>query len=533
MINTILIVLVAVVVLIVVIAVLALHFLRADDSDTFDEIPHEPRRSRRTPADPPPVPRELAPAAAQRGRPRRSEAARQSWAAERPVRASDDRPSSYRERDTGPRPAVPDRRDTQPGKKRPAAAAASARSAKPAKPPRPADQDPKSSSWDSLSDVDYWAELAVDKPKITPAAAANGAAVPAGAGQLPRRQRAQSARGAAPTPPGRPVEAGQTGPLDVRAARAAGSYGNEPATQSLAALARLGGQPPASSPRPAAAQRPGTGQRPAAGPRPAAAPRPAGSQRPATGPRPAQPALPGAPAAHVPHSNGRARPPVPLDDDPLTSPSFPAVNASDSRSYRTRRSPAGQGGPPTGPHTGPHTGPQSVGGRGNANYGEPTAQFTQYPAAPQAHSQPIMQAPAPVANPYGSYVSAPPAYQDVAAVQPDAAVYGNGYNGSWQADGTWYTGAGNTSHGNGDAATGYLPAPAYNGTDHADNGYPPVDYGVTYQGAAYQAGPGAPGSYVPQSNVGPQYDQRGYGSPDLPYGPDGYQAHPGYGPGGR
>jgi hypothetical protein len=219
---------------------------------------------------------------------------------------------------------------------------------------------------------------------------------------------------------------------------------------------------------------------------------------------------------------------VPLDDDPLTSPSFPAVNTSDSRSYRTRRSPDG--------HTGPHTGPQSAGGRGNGNYGEPGAQFTQYPAAPpQGHSQPIMQAPAPVANPYGSYVSAPQAaYQDVAAVQPDAAAYGNGYSGSWQADGSWYAGAGN-----GDAATGYLPAPAYNGTDHGGNGYPPVEYGVTYQGAAYQAPPappappagpagaGAPGGYAPQ------YDQRGYGSPDLPYGPDGYQAHPGYGPGGH
>jgi hypothetical protein len=228
---------------------------------------------------------------------------------------------------------------------------------------------------------------------------------------------------------------------------------------------------------------------------------------------------------------------VPLDDDPLTSPSFPAVNTSDSRSYRTRRPPAGQGGP----HTGPHTGPQSVGGRGNGSYGEPAAQFTQYPAAPQGHSQPMMQSPAPVANPYGSYVSAPqPTYQDVAAAQPDAVAYGNGYSGSWQADGSWYAGAGHgaasNGAGNGDAATGYLPAPAYNGTDHLGNGYPPADYGVTYQGAAYQAGPaatGAPGSYAPLGNFGPQYDQRGYGSPDLPYGPDGYQAHPGYGPGGR
>ncbi len=550
MINTILIVLVAVVVLIVIIAVLALHFLRADDSDTFDEIPDEPRRSRRTPSDPPPAPRELAPAAAERGRPRRSEPTREPWAGERPVRPADDHSPNYRERDTAPRPVAPDRRGSQPGGQRPAAA-----SARPAKPPRPADQDPKSSSWDSLSDVDYWAELSADRPQITPAAAASGPAAPAGAarrspaakpdarpaaaarpamrdenGQLPRRQRAQSGRAAA-APQGRPAEAGQTEQLDVRAARGSGGYSNEPATQSLAALARLGGQPSGSAPRPAGAQRPGTGQRPASGPRPAATPRPASGQRPATGPRQAQPSLPGAPAAQVSQPNGRTRPPVPLDDDPLTSPSFPAVNTSDSRSYRARRSPGGQ--------SGPHTGPHPAGGRGaggNGSYGEPTAQFSQYPPAAQAPSQPIMQPPAPVANPYGSYVSAPqPPYQDVAAAHPDPASYGNGYTGGWQADGTWYAGAASGDAGHGDAATGYLPAPAYNGTDQVGNGYAPVDYNtVSYQGAAYQAGPaatGPAGNYVPQGNFAGQYDQRSYGSPDLGYGQDGYQAHPGYGQG--
>ena len=121
MINTILIVLVAVVVLIVVIAVLALHFLRADDSDNFDEIPDEPRRSPRSPADAPPSPRELVPAGAERGRPRRSAPAREPWPAERPVRAGDDRASTYRERDTGPRPAVAERRDSKPAAKRAAA----------------------------------------------------------------------------------------------------------------------------------------------------------------------------------------------------------------------------------------------------------------------------------------------------------------------------------------------------------------------------------------------------------------------------
>jgi hypothetical protein len=236
-----------------------------------------------------------------------------------------------------------------------------------------------------------------------------------------------------------------------------------------------------------------------------------------------------------------------MDDDPLTSPSFPAVNASDSRSYRSA-------GPPSGPHTGPQaasdgrrsngrsTGDRSTGDRGgarngngsNGGYSEPAAQFSQYPPTSQAHSQPIMQPPAPVANPYGSYVSTPqPAYQDVAAAQPDTSAYG-GYAGMQQADGTWYGGAANGTPASGDVASGYLPSPSYDETDQAGNGYAEVDYrGISYQGAAYQAGPSAPGGYGPQGNLGGQYDQSNYGSPELAYGQEGYQGYPGYGPAGR
>jgi hypothetical protein len=524
MINTILIVLVAVVGLIVIIAFLALHFLRADDSDTFDEISEEPRRTRRSPADPP---RELVPVAAERGRPRRPEPARDSWPAERPVRAADDRPAGYRDRDTGPRPAAPDRRNGQTGGQRPVAAGA--RSAKPAKPAKPADPDPKSGSWESLSDVDYWAELAADKPQVTPAAAP-GPARPSGAARRgadakPGTRMPANAR--AMQPDARTVQRGESGPLPVRSrsqpSRTA-PPASEPATQGLAALARLSGQPPAPAPRPAGGPRPGNGQRPAA-------PRLGGGQRSGTGQRPAQPPLSGLPSAPISQANGHSRPPVPLDDDPLTSPSFPAINTSDSRSYRTRP----PGGAPSGPHTGPHTGPQQLNGRGGG-FGEPTAQYPATPAAAPAPIPrgPVTQPPAPVANPYGSYVSAPqPTYQGIAASAPDAPSYGGGYSSAHQADGSWYGGAPN----------GYLPAAGYPGADHpgndhvanghngnGHNGYLPADYpSVSYQGAGYQAAPAAPTGYEPQG----QFDQRGYSSPDLAYGQDGYQGYTGYGPGGR
>jgi hypothetical protein len=57
---------------------------------------------------------------------------------------------------------------------------------------------------------------------------------------------------------------------------------------------------------------------------------------------------------------------------------------------------------------------------------------------------------------------------------------------------------------------------------------PDVSYeNPTYQGGhAAQAGGNGPGY------LAGQYDQRGYGAPEL-YGQDGYQGYPGYGGSGR
>ncbi len=71
----------------------------------------------------------------------------------------------------------------------------------------------------------------------------------------------------------------------------------------------------------------------------------------------------------------------------------------------------------------------------------------------------------------------------------------------------------------GQAAAGYLPSP---GTGN----------GVSYENPTYQGGHAAqPGGHGPGYLAG-QYDQRGYGAPEL-YGQDGYQGYTGYGGSGR
>ena len=231
MITTILIVLVAVVVLIVIIAFLALRYLRADDSDTFDDIPDEPRRPRRA-ADPQSGPLPVGPDRRQRQR----AAVTEARVADRSARAADSRgQSGYRDRETGPRPAVPERASSQAGPRRAPAAAAAAAS-RPARSARLDDPDSATNGWDSLSDVDYWAELAADKPQITPTAAGPASAArraperssdprpagpPAGArgdhGLLSAQPRQPAARLAGP-PPGRAAEPAPAGTAGLDAA---------------------------------------------------------------------------------------------------------------------------------------------------------------------------------------------------------------------------------------------------------------------------------------------------------------------------
>jgi hypothetical protein len=234
---------------------------------------------------------------------------------------------------------------------------------------------------------------------------------------------------------------------------------------------------------------------------------------------------------------------VPLDDDPLTSPSFPAINTSDSRSYRTRGRSSSSG-----------AGQQDTASSGGG-YGQPARQLPGYPASPDrpasapngypvtpaaaALPAPGAHSPAPAANPYGSYVSASqPSYPDVAASHRDTAAYGSGYAAGQQAAAAvnWYSDA--TDQGQ---ATGYLPAPGHsNGALPAgggqgygvpgQNGYSPADYGAGYPAPGYQNGQhSAPAGYSQPGYPGGQYDQRGYPGPGAGYGQDGYDGYPGYG----
>jgi hypothetical protein len=496
MITTILIVLVAVVVLIVIIAVLALRYLRADDSDTFDDIPDEPR-PRRVP-DRDSGPRPVRP----QGRARQPEPVTAVRAPGRPARPQADARGNqpgYRDRDTGPRPAVPERAGSPAGGgRRVVAVTPSARAAR-------VDDPDATNSWESLSDVDYWTELSADKSPATAAPAArrapDGPATDPRPSALPRHLP----RRPVGSPAGRGAEAVQGVPpgLDAPGRRSA--------------------------------------------PRPGTAPRSAAAQRPAASPRP--PLLPQRqqlPAAQVPAGDEYARPGGTADDDPLTSPSFPAINAADSRSYRTRRSANGQPGS-TGPNRYP-AGPDRISRPEGYPVQSPAAQARQAEAPPSPSATPA-------ANPYGSYVSAPSAYQGPGYPDPGAAsrapVDPLGYRAASQptAAGGWYQPTAFESGGaagSAAAADGYLPAAGLGAASqstgrHAHGrtqngsmprGYAEIDYNnLRYDDPVYpdaeaaevagHAGAGAPTR---------QYEQRGYGGSDLGYSQDGYS---GYGAGGR
>jgi hypothetical protein len=271
-----------------------------------------------------------------------------------------------------------------------------------------------SSEWDKLSDVDYWAELASDKPLTTTAkpaaqraaergsdgqarsrpdleretlaapggrsgfaapAPANGAAGRPRAGAESDDQRRRGQRHRQPASPdgdrarpdrGRAAAAsnGDRGRPDR--SRLAGTSGTERAPRLLdGAAGDRGGYlsaGPASLPLPAIRDVPPARADPPARPGP---PRdvPARPDRSREMPARRDP-LGDAPAAR------QDRPRPVYDDDPLTSPSFPRVPAADGRSYHSGRSagPQRNGRPDTPPG----------GSRGRDPYLEPTQQFTSY-----------------------------------------------------------------------------------------------------------------------------------------------------------
>ena len=205
------------------------------------------------------------------------------------------------------------------------------------------DGDWPSTEWDKLSDADYWKEVASDRPLVTTA------------------RVAQPVHDAHPALPGQQIDAagpgaGHTAQLPRRAA---GPQHGQDGQRDAAPL------PVRGAPQLAAAGRghgflpappAGLGQDPA---RPELARSPQGmpaAPRPEAGrPGPAR-SMPSAAQGPAPRGQ-RSVVPGPADDDPLTSPSFPKIVTSDSRSY----------------HSGRPAAPAE-----SAGYGAPTAQFASY-----------------------------------------------------------------------------------------------------------------------------------------------------------
>jgi hypothetical protein len=213
-----------------------------------------------------------------------------------------------------------------------------------------------STEWDELSDVDYWAELASDKPLTT---GPQPATPPARSER--ERDRAEARADNDPVPsrePGASREPAQSRgdrrpePADSGFAARTESYGSTELRRAIAA----------------------------------------GSEPARTASSPGRTSV-----------SGADRMPQP-DDDPLTSPSFPRVAGDDSRSYRRSRSDTGPGRRPAAPARPPASyqpAPQHppVGpldslpgvGRSSGSYSVPATGGVGYGAPPSGHSDPYRQ----------------------------------------------------------------------------------------------------------------------------------------------
>jgi hypothetical protein len=405
-----------------------------------------------------------------------------------------------------------------------------------------------SSEWEKLSDVDYWAELAADKPLTTTAQPA------AQARSAPDRDTEALTRRtpAPPAPPAPPRQDPATG-LPIRGGRP------QPAAADLTVA--VGGRADF-TPAPVPFSGPGDQTRPV----PAALGEPRSSRHADPPGVPGMPALPGPGRAQP---GGRPR--VDPDDDPLTSPSFPRIPAADSRSYRNGRADT----PPRGssvpaPYPAPAQQFASYGspapdfpgnGNGSRDTGpthpsayDPLTSRDPYPASaslPPTRPAPPA-APAASGNPYGSYVTpdsqatvsdyreysgahSRPAGNDPASYLPPArpgeAAQPSG-NGYWSEQPQAPAGI------PGPGAPGYLDGRAEY-PDPLGAGSQPPDYGNGYSndnGYANGNGNGYaahdPAGYPTGSYPAGPHDPPPY-PPMDPYGRDGYGGYPGYGPAGR
>ena len=391
--------------------------------------------------------------------------------------------------------------------------------------------------WDSMSDIDYWTELASDKPLTTtaqpagPTAARPGQDAPpdpradrgsrpglggdgrADTGPWPAGARSGashaggSSRGGSALPDDStallPRRHAPTGPSPVLPAARAGA-----AAANADSLPSRGGRSAAQAARAAAPGR-DTG-RPAADPGSRGATYPNGRGGPAAGsglsargqdPR-AQDASLSALARLGTPSGGPGGRQAPLDDDPLTSPSFPAIRSDDSRSYRRTDSPAGGGRGSSGSNG--SRGPAGYGAPGNgatsngagaSGNGIPPAQTAAYPTMSRPGGPDPRSAPAPGYESARS-ASRPASWEGGYGQQPPGgAVNGGAVNGG-AVNGTG-NGTGPNSYRPAAPAAGYQGYPEQPSSPPSGNPYgsyvsAPAD---SYQ-ASRPSGDGGYGSYV-------------------------------------
>jgi hypothetical protein len=427
-----------------------------------------------------------------------------------------------------------------------------------------------SSEWEKLSDIDYWTELASDKPLTTTAQPA--------AQDRPGRPRADRE---AETAAIRTRPAAEAGPADVSLGEAdTGPAGTIP--RAVPRRDPVTGLPVTGRPQPANAELAVAADRQAEL-APAPVPATDGQLRPPADPRPPQPRHVG-PAGAPARGVAPDRRPTDPDDDPLTSPSFPRVPASDSRTYhngptstpsRGSRVPAEQLAPtqefrsygsPAPQHAAArHAVPADFGGdtdRTDPNSylpdpllnGDPYAapngstypapNGSRYPApnadpypapnggtyaAPNGNPYPLPPAPAPASaasgNPYGSYVTSDG--QDTAVSYGDypAPDHGPGSYLSAPISGSTGRHSGNGHRQSQQPTTASVPGP---GTTGYPDGPAPRDRGAHAAGYRNGYGQHERAGYVPGGYPAGSPNPAGYGRQDR-YGRDEYGGYPEYG----
>ena len=307
-----------------------------------------------------------------------------------------------------------------------------------------ADGEWPSNEWDELSDVDYWTELASDKPFTgdAPAASRNGRS-----GRRASRESPTQRIDQVPLP--------SAGRGHHRQARDRGDDLTTPRHVSSGRSERT--EEFRSEPRRSEPMRSG----------------PARSEPARSQPAPSEPR----------RAAGGSRHAAPMDDDPLTSPSFPRVAANDSRSYRRS-------------HSGSHERPAPDYAAAPTSYDQPAAAYGgpaaegyrdapgRYPTAAGYDQRQPSQGAAPASgygasqpDPLAGYRVAPAQYGMTSGYGPDPLGYGS-YNGQGQPD------------------VGYLAYP---------DQVPPAGYGAGGYGGYAASAEGIEGAYRSQQETADPY----------------------------